>query len=112
MQGMGLYIFGDNQPFFVDANRLLDAMAFELDTRIPPLCGNNPGQQGPMSMTYAPIIFPSSAYRAHSTAHSLGIVGGQIVHQRGTGTRGGFIPHLLTTGLTALFEGITVVSVS
>ena len=44
MQGMGLYIFGDNQPFFVDANRLLDAMAFELDTKIPNLRGNNPGE--------------------------------------------------------------------
>ena len=44
-QGLGLYIFGDNNPFFVDANRLLDALAVELDIKTPQLSGNNPGER-------------------------------------------------------------------
>ena len=43
-QGLGLYIFGDNHPFFVDANRLLDALAVELEMKTPLLSGNNPGE--------------------------------------------------------------------
>ncbi len=68
--GGALYVWGDNVPFIVDANVLLEEMySFRMDGNIP---------------------------------------GGRVVHECPDGGQRGFVPHLITTGLEHLFEGITV----
>eukprot|EP00756_Hemistasia_phaeocysticola_P019650 Hpha_TRINITY_DN15675_c0_g7::TRINITY_DN15675_c0_g7_i1::g.98805::m.98805 len=71
--GLGVYVYGDNDPFYKDANRLLAAMFPKESLE---LAGNRPG--------------------------------GQQVSQATASGAAGFVPHLLTTGLASLFEGITV----
>jgi hypothetical protein len=72
-RGGALYIWGDNEPYYADANVLLKAL-FGPDLS---LRGNLPG--------------------------------GQVVHEISPTGRG-FQPHLITTGLVHLYEGITVAS--
>ena len=80
--GAGLYIFGDNEPFFVDGNALLRDMGADLNpedpTTVPLMSGNH--------------------------------VGGEIVACNEGGASNPRCS-LLTTGLRKLFEGITVASV-
>jgi hypothetical protein len=75
-RGGALYIWGDNQPFYADANVLLRA-----------LFGPDVNMHGNLQ-------------------------GGKVVHEidESGATRRGFHPHLITTGLEHLFEGITVAS--
>eukprot|EP01029_Cantina_marsupialis_P031435 TRINITY_DN90587_c0_g1_i2.p1 TRINITY_DN90587_c0_g1~~TRINITY_DN90587_c0_g1_i2.p1 ORF type:complete len:977 (-),score=299.99 TRINITY_DN90587_c0_g1_i2:129-3059(-) len=68
--GMGMYIFGDNDPLFVDTNVLLKAM------KMPVMEGN---------------------YYANKHLKPFKM-----------STCKGFIPHLITTGLSRLFEGDTI----
>jgi hypothetical protein len=70
-RGGALYIWGDNEPYYADANVLLTA-----------LFGPDLGMKG-------------------------NLPGGKVVHEISPKRRG-FRPHLLTTGLEHLFEGITV----
>ena len=71
-RGGALYVWGDNQPFYADANAVITALVgAELS-----MDGNLPG--------------------------------GQVVNEH-DGKRG-FLPHLVTTGLVHLFEGVTVAS--
>lgn len=74
-RGGALYVWGDNEPFYADANLLLHAL-FGPDLTMQ---GNLPG--------------------------------GKVVHEI-TPARRGFQPHLITTGLEHLFEGITVASLT
>ncbi len=73
-RGGALYIWGDNDPYFADANALLAKM-FAKDLALE---GNLPGDR--------------------------------IVHEIDPAGKG-FLPHLVTTGLVHLYEGITVSSV-
>lgn len=74
LRGGALYVWGDNDPYFVDANSVLEALfGSDLELR-----GNVPG--------------------------------GKVVHEISP-TKRGFQPHLITTGLEHLFEGITVSSI-
>eukprot|EP00469_Lotharella_globosa_P004460 CAMPEP_0167795404 /NCGR_PEP_ID=MMETSP0111_2-20121227/14420_1 /TAXON_ID=91324 /ORGANISM="Lotharella globosa, Strain CCCM811" /LENGTH=1049 /DNA_ID=CAMNT_0007689075 /DNA_START=37 /DNA_END=3187 /DNA_ORIENTATION=+ len=78
-RGLGLYIFGDNQPFYTDANALLErvvAKALPSDHKLV-LEGNYPGAQ-------------------------------TVQARNSDGQNGGFLRHLLTTGIVTLYEGITV----
>ena len=71
-RGGSLYIWGDNQPFYADANAVLAAL-FGRDFEMK---GN--------------------------------LIGSKVVREHNDGQ--GFHPHLVTTGLAHLFEGITVAS--
>ncbi|MDP2439201.1 MAG: hypothetical protein Q8P67_25920 [archaeon] len=71
-QGMGVYAFGDNDPYFADANMVLSQMfGPELN-----MSRNLPGDK-----------------MATTTADNAGL---------------GFVPHLLTTGISKLHTGVTV----
>src|SRR5262249_13826511 len=72
-RGGALYIWGDNEPYYADANVLLRAL-FGADLKMH---GN--------------------------------VQGGKVVREVGKSRRG-FQPHLITTRLEHLFEGITVAS--
>jgi hypothetical protein len=72
-RGGALYIWGDNEPFYADANAVLRKL-FGHDFKME---GN--------------------------------LLGSQVVHEISPDQRG-FLPHLVTTGLVHLFEGITVAS--
>ena len=80
-KGLGVYIFGDNAPFFVDGNKLLAAM-------------------------FPERVFASAGCPALRLAGDA--PGGRTVTLRGGAAPGGFAPHLLTTGIERLFEGVTV----
>lgn len=85
-KGLGLYILGDNDPFYVDANRVLNEISHELfkenTENLLKMSGNSPGDQTVSALsnmtTYSDII------------------------------NGGFMPHIICTGLQKLYEGITV----
>jgi hypothetical protein len=85
--GMGLYILGDNYPFYVDANRVLNALSLELYSADTPdavcpnlqMSGNSPGTQ---------------------TVSALS--DGQ------TSNRGGFVQDIICTGIKNLYEGVTI----
>jgi hypothetical protein len=74
-RGGALYVWGDNEPYYADANGLLQALF------------------GPDLIMHGNLI------------------GGKVVREIGAARRG-FHPHLITTGLEHLFEGITVASVA
>lgn len=93
-KGLGLYIFGDNDPYYVDANRMLDEISKELFKKTDNSClkmsGNSPGGMsvGPLC-DIAPIRY------------------GGFTSDLDT-SKGGFTPNLICTGLRKLYEGITV----
>lgn len=71
-RGGALYVWGDNQPFYADANAVISA-----------LIGKDLVMKGDTP-------------------------GGKVVNEHDGSA--GFLPHLVTTGLVHLFEGITVAS--
>eukprot|EP00466_Bigelowiella_natans_P001546 jgi/Bigna1/89672/estExt_fgenesh1_pg.C_530074 len=77
-RGLGLYIFGDNLPYYVEANMLLERVAKALPTEHKLLLeGNYPGAR-------------------------------HVGPRDGNSAQGGFLRHALTTGITKLYEGVTV----
>lgn len=73
-EGRGLYIWGDNAPYFVDANLVLERLFRTA------MFGNSPGDQ--------------------------------VVSIRTAEATSGLVPgHLVTTGLTNIYEGITIAEV-
>ena len=76
----GLFIWGDNDPYFADANAILLRLPFF--KRSVSLAGNFPAE-GILTEHPAP-----SAMRAQGSS--------------------GFKPHFITTGLESLYEGVTI----
>lgn len=76
-RGGSLYIWGDNQPFYADANAITAAL-FDDPELIQ--TGNT--------------------------------IGDQVVGEWTDGGQAGFLPHLVTTGLVNLFEGITIATIN
>lgn len=71
--GKGIYIWGDNEPYYADANLVMNTL-----------------------------------FNCRMSGNSYG---DQVVKLQRQKERKGFIPHLITTGLERLYEGITVASV-
>lgn len=72
-KGYGVYIWGDNEPYYADANRV--------------------------------------AKKLFGITMNGNLYGDQVVEQRKLDTTLGFIPHLLSTGLNYLYEGITIATI-
>lgn len=71
--GHGIYIWGDNEPYYVDANNV--------------------------------------AKKLFSITMNGNLIGNQTVSQQEKPGGPGFIPHLITTGLNFLYEGITIATI-
>jgi hypothetical protein len=78
----GLFIWGDNDPYFADANAILQCLP--LLNRSGSLAGN---VQADGILTEHPAPAPSA------------------MHTQGNS---GFKPHFITTGLESLYEGVTI----
>eukprot|EP00299_Pterocystis_sp_00344_P009630 c4110_g1_i1.p1 GENE.c4110_g1_i1~~c4110_g1_i1.p1 ORF type:complete len:268 (+),score=58.13 c4110_g1_i1:504-1307(+) len=72
--GRGLYIWGDNEPFFADANVLGEAL--------------------------------------FNTTMSGNIIGDQCVQVQNEGIGPGFTEHAVMTGISTLFEGVTIATIA
>ncbi len=84
--GRGVYIFGDNDPYFADANLVSQACVPGAEQR-----GNVPGRQ---------TVKLQSASTAPTGSGPMG--------DRPWKGPPGFVEHLLFTGMEALYEGFTV----
>jgi hypothetical protein len=86
--GLGVYIFGDNDPFYADANQLLARMS---------VCMTAEEQ-------------PNSVSKKGRNVQLSGNTRGDSVVSARTNDRGpGFFPnHLVVTGISQLYEGVTV----
>ena len=76
-RGGSLYIWGDNAPFYADANAITTALFDDVALT----------QQG-------------------------NTIGNEVVGEFDDGKRVGFLPHLVTTGLVNLYEGITIATIN
>lgn len=84
-EGHGVYIWGDNDPYFVDANILTQSL-FGIS-----MSGNLPGGQ---------VVHAQTAPDPNN------------MKAQGSSVDSGFFPHLITTGLENLFEGITIATIN
>mmetsp|Transcript_5762 Transcript_5762/g.8673 ORF Transcript_5762/g.8673 Transcript_5762/m.8673 type:complete len:680 (+) Transcript_5762:37-2076(+) len=88
-QGLGVYIFGDNDPYYADANRLLARMSICMASAKQP---HWPSKKNDGLLQLSGDSYGDSVVGAH-------------VRDQGQG----FPPnHLLLTGISQLYEGVTV----
>eukprot|EP00741_Cyanophora_paradoxa_P020195 tig00000219_g19494.t1 len=104
-EGRGVYIWGDNDPWYFDANRIAkalfggsmsgclpDLLSAFLD-RSRPHCHPTPY---PLSFAMTPLRTPPKGTPTSGAAPGAG----------------GFVPHFITTGVARLYEGNTIATIA